>query len=206
MPVRLQHQQHHCLDTKTGVQVSFGVVRVANIQPCVELVRFLLQADNPPGTEMKTMAYHSQQVLLLRHVQEEHLDKVLKRKEAKNEEPAAFEEPQIRQHLDNCKAKNLIFVLVATPVEEVGRDHDFDWAIVEPSSFRSIIQLAGRVWRHRSGEVDTPNIGLLQYNWKAFKDGDREKQKYFNRPGYEEQYKLQTHDLNQLIPVDAISQ
>jgi CRISPR-associated endonuclease/helicase Cas3 len=29
----------------------------------------------------------------------------------------------------NTQEKNIIFVLVATPVEEVGRDHDFDWAI-----------------------------------------------------------------------------
>lgn len=35
--------------------------------------------------------------------------------------------------------------MLATAVAEVGRDHDYDWAIVEPSSMRSIIQLAGRV-------------------------------------------------------------
>lgn len=200
------HQQHNTVDVITGVQVSFGVVRVANIQPCIALTQYLLQSDYPPDVEIKTMAYHSQQVMLLRHAQEEHLDKVLKRKEAKDEEPDAFKEPLIRQHLDNCKAKNLIFVLVATPVEEVGRDHDFDWAIVEPSSYRSMIQLAGRVRRHRAGEVESPNIGLLQYNWKAFKDGDRENQKYFKWPGYEEQLSLETHDLNQLIPVEDISQ
>lgn len=34
-----------------------------------------------------------------------------------------------------------------------GRDHDYDWAIVEPSSMRSIIQLAGRIRRHRPGSL-----------------------------------------------------
>eukprot|EP00906_Rhabdomonas_costata_P019724 RCo028724 len=103
------------------------------------------------------MAYHSQQVMLLRHEQEKHLDEVLKRKEQTDEAPVAFAHPIIRGHLDACKANNLIFILVATPVEEVGRDHDFDWAVIEPSSFRSIIQMAGRVRRHRDGKVDQPN-------------------------------------------------
>ncbi len=81
--------------------------------------------------EIRTIVYHSQQVLLLRHEQEKHLDGVLKRKEKEGEQPEAFQNPIVRQHLDqayrNGKAKHLIFILVATPVEEVGRDHDFDW-------------------------------------------------------------------------------
>lgn len=199
------HQQHHACDKKTGIRVSFGVVRVAHIPLCVALTRHLLQANLPDDTEIKTMAYHSQQVLLLRHQQEAHLDKVLKRKEGKGQEPAAFTEPLIRQHLDSSEAKHLIFVLVASPVEEVGRDHDFDWAIVEPSSFRSIVQLAGRVRRHRLGKVNSPNIGLLQYNWEAYCDGDKPNTKYFRRPGYEEKLQLETHDLIELIDVDGIS-
>ena len=61
--------------------------------------------------------------------------------------------------------------MVATPVEEVGRDHDFDWAIVEPSSYRSIIQLAGRVLRHRKldQDIQNPNIALMQYNLKGLR-------------------------------------
>ena len=143
------------------------------------------------------MAYHSQQVLLLRYEQEKHLDKVLKRKEKDGELPQAFADPIICDHLSHCRAKNVIFVLVATPVEEVGRDHDFDWAIVEPSSYRSIIQMAGRVRRHRDGEVLSPNVGLLQYNFKGFKG---EKDRVFNYPGYETdpQTQLNTHDLTQL--------
>ncbi len=201
-----KHMQHNTVDKKTGINVSFGVVRVANIKPCIELTQYLLRSPCPPDIEIKTMAYHSQQVLLLRHIQEAHLDEVLKRKEMQGEEPKSLKHPLVRQHLDNSNAKHLIFILVATPVEEVGRDHDFDWAIVEPSSFRSIIQLAGRVRRHRLNEVDAPNVGLMQYNWKAFKNCDRPGQKYFNRPGYELNQSLKTHDLNQLIPVAKVLQ
>lgn len=180
-----KHRQHFVRDDKSGCQVSFGVVRCANIKPCVELTEYLLAAGWPEDTEVRVMAYHSQQVLLLRHAQEQHLDRVLKRKHPVNDpEHGAFYQPEIRQHLDSCGSKNLIFILVTTPVEEVGRDHDFDWAVVEPSSYRSIIQLAGRVRRHR-GEPDNelPNMALLQFNLKGYRG---EKKDVFSRPGYEQ--------------------
>jgi CRISPR-associated endonuclease/helicase Cas3 len=139
------------------------------------------------------MAYHSQQVLLLRSAQEKHLDKVLKRQDPQ----AAFNIPQIRQHLHESPASNVIFILVATPVEEVGRDHDFDWAVVEPSSYRSIIQLAGRVLRHRDLIPKTANMALMQFNLKAL---NKQKPAYY-RPGYEsEHFRLASHDLKDLIP------
>lgn len=199
-----KHQQHHTIDKISEKAVSFGVVRVANISPCIALTRYLLNANYPSDIQVKIMAYHSQQVLLLRHEQEKHLDAVLKRKEKKGEQPKAFNDPIVRQHIDKADAENIIFILVATPVEEVGRDHDFDWAVVEPSSYRSIIQLAGRVRRHRAGEVYQANIALMQYNWKAYKENDEEGEKYFNRPGYEEELTLDTHNLKQLIDADVI--
>lgn len=196
-----KHQQHHSVDSKTTIKVSFGVMRVANISPCIALTKYLLQANYPKDTQVKVMAYHSQQVLLLRHEQEKHLDAVLKRKEQKGETQQAFSNAVIRGHLDNSQAKNMVFILVATPVEEVGRDHDFDWAIIEPSSYRSIVQLAGRVRRHRIDAAEQVNIGLMQYNLKAFKGNDKEGEKYFIRPGYEDGWDktLQHHDLNKLV-------
>jgi len=89
---------------------------------------------------------------------------------------------------------------VATPVEEVGRDHDFDWAVIEPSSYRSIIQLAGRILRHRNlldAGLKSPNIALMQYNLKGMSE---DKNPVFCRPGYESsQNRLKTHDLNKLL-------
>lgn len=203
--VLAKHQLHNTLEPESQIQVSFGVVRVANIQPCVELTQYLLGCDWPADTEVRCMAYHSQQVLLLRHEQEKHLDQVLKRKEKAGELPIAFAHPVIREHLTACQAKNLIFILVATPVEEVGRDHDFDWAVIEPSSFRSIIQMAGRVRRHRDGEILEPNIGLLQYNVKGFRGGE---ERVFNYPGYEtdKATQLVTHDLCDLVDEKSLLQ
>lgn len=201
-----KHHYHHTEDKRTGINVSFGVVRMANILPCVAVSKYLTECDWPDDVDVKVMAYHSQQVLLLRHEQEKHLDSILKRKEEPGEQPNAFSNTVIRAHLDNSAAKHMLFVLVATPVEEIGRDHDFDWAVVEPSSYRSIIQLAGRVRRHRKGEVDNPNIVLLQYNWKTVKAGNQPGEKYFCRPGYEDKHILDTHDLSELIDTKAIAQ
>jgi len=160
-----KHKYHNFTDTKTNKKISIGVVRVANIDPCVALTKHLLNDPFAEDTEIKAMAYHSRQVLLMRHAQEKYLDNILKRTD-ENEDHILNDEV-IRNHIDNSEAQNIIFVLVATPVEEVGRDHDFDWAVIEPSSYRSFIQLAGRVLRHRNKEVIEPNIAIMKYNYRA---------------------------------------
>ncbi len=200
------HLNHHTIDDKTGKKVSFGVVRVANISPCVALTQYLLNAKWSESMAPRIMAYHSRQVLLLRSEQERHLDHVLKRKEKQGESAIAFSNDVIRQHLDHTDAEQVIFILVATPVEEVGRDHDFDWAIVEPSSYRSIIQLSGRVLRHRRLEqpIEQANIALLQYNLK----GLRGAKVAFEKPGFEvntDKFKLKSKNLSDLIDLDTVA-
>ena len=117
-----------------------------------------------------------------------------------------FSNQIIKNHLSQTTADNVIFILVATPVAEVGRDHDFDWAVVEPSSFRSIIQLAGRVLRHRDREVENPNIALMQYNLRALKGGGENLA--FRYPGYEteKKYKLNTYDICKLIEKKSLQE
>ena len=192
------HQQHHTIDKQTGKKVSFGVVRMANIPPCIALSQYLLNADWDDTISPKIMAYHSRQVLLLRHEQETHLDNVLKRKEKTGEMPQAFNNRVIKQHLNQTKTDHVIFILVATPVEEVGRDHDFDWAVIEPSSYRSIIQLAGRVRRHRKEAITQPNIAIMQYNLKGLR---RNNKPSYCRPGFENEksLRLNNHDLKTLL-------
>ena len=203
-----KHQHHAQTHEKSQKHISFGVVRMANINPCIELSRYLLNSELE-NTEIKVMAYHSRQVLLMRNAQEQHLDKLLKR-DPENPQ-AIFEHPVIQKHIHNSQAKNLIFVLVATPVEEVGRDHDLDWAIIEPSSIRSIVQMAGRVLRHRSiDNLEHPNIGIMQYNLKGFKQvlQPPEKSKpVFSNPGYEDKDQLlQSHDMADLIDFSKLEE
>jgi len=194
------HRHHETTDDQSRKRISFGVVRLANISPCIELTRYLLRTTWPEDIEIRTMAYHSQQVLIMRSEQEKHLDAVLKRKHGKQ---AAFDVPVIRAHLKKIKAQNVIFILVATPVEEIGRDHDFDWAVVEPSSYRSFIQLAGRILRHQTLQEDiaNPNMAILQYNLK----GALNQPIAFTRPGYEnKELTLVTKNLKELIDEDEI--
>lgn len=190
------HRAHCLVDEETHKRVSFGVIRVANVKPCIELGRYLLNAEYP-DCEIRVLVYHSREILLIRNCKEKYLDRVLKRKWSSKE--YGLDDRIVREHIRNTGKRNVIFIVVATPVEEVGRDHDFDWAIVEPSSYRSIIQLSGRVLRHRSieADIDEPNVGLLQYNIKGLLG----KQVAFSRPGFEEppKYLLNTKDLSLLI-------
>ena len=197
-----KHQLHHFADPKTQKKISIGVVRMANIDPCVAFTRFLLNNDLADDTEIKAMAYHSRQVLLMRHRQEQYLDKILKRHKGNDH---ILEDEVIRSHIDNSAANNIIFVLVATPVEEVGRDHDFDWAVIEPSSFRSFIQMAGRVLRHRDQQVVEPNIAIMKYNYRTLKTAGKEVA--FKWPGYQKTHDdLNSYDLNKLVNVAELAE
>lgn len=197
------HALNHVIDPKTGKHISFGVVRMANINPCVELSEYLLRCTWSPDYAMRLMTYHSRQILLLRHEQEKYLDSVLSRK---GEEGQSVEltDPVIRHHIDSSPEGNILFIVVATPVEETGCDHDFDWAVIEPSSYRSIIQLSGRVMRHRTLAKDqaASNVAVMEYNLRGLKG----EPKAFKWPGYEVgKYQLESHDMRQLIDVNDLA-
>ncbi len=201
------HHNHHLYDTNSGKEISFGVVRFANIDPCVAFAKYICKCTLPENTEVKVMVYHSRQTLLLRHEQELYLDSILKRHGEDPNAPTILSEPLIRRHINNSHAKTLIFAVVCTPAEEVGRDHDYDWAVIEPSSWRSIIQMAGRVNRHRQSESSAPNIAIIQYNFRCFKAEDKKYQHngnlylYYTKPGYEAaQPSMPSHDLDKLLP------
>ncbi len=132
---------------------------------------------------------------------EKQLDAVLKRDRP---DAVVFAQDDLREKLDAHPETDHIFIVLATAVAEVGRDHCYDWAIVEPSSMRSIIQLAGRVKRHREFDCppDRPNILLLDVNVKSLKHG--EDAPAFCWPGFESREKgtkfhLRTHRLSQLL-------
>lgn len=199
------HENHHIIDQKSGKHISFGVVRVANITPCVEISNALLALDWGKDKEIRLMTYHSRQVLLLRHEQEKYLDRILHRKGTGK--TVDISDPIVRKHIDETKEKDLIFIVVATPIEEIGRDHDFDWAVIEPSSYRSIIQLAGRVSRHRPIIGEGPNIAIMQYNVRAIKNDAHPNKVSFAFPGYESRvHLLKSKDLMTLVNPDDMKE
>jgi CRISPR-associated endonuclease/helicase Cas3 len=128
------------------------------------------------------------------------LDRLLNRKQPKT----IWQEPEIQRAIQkHPEVKNYIFIVLASPVAEVGRDHDYDWAIVEPSSMRSIIQVAGRVLRHREQVPVTPNILLLNKNYKALAN----KNVVFERPGFEsKKLIMRSHDLFEVLDEDQYQQ
>lgn len=194
------HKNNHV--TLGDKQVSIGLVRMANINPMVAVAKALLNIPVTEYTHIHLCVYHSRYPLAVRSYLESKLDKILNRKENWP--------PQNLQNLVNqTAAKNQLFIVLASPVAEVGRDHDYDWAIIEPSSMRSIIQIAGRVLRHREKVPEQENILLINQNIKQLKGSER----CFNQPGFEVEslkLKLNKHTLREILeesqyqPINAV--
>jgi CRISPR-associated endonuclease/helicase Cas3 len=174
--------------------VSFGLIRMANIEPLVAVAQALIQRGGPPDSHIHLCVYHSQFPALSRSAIEYQLDRALDRRD----EMAVFDQPAIRAAIDSHSEADQLFVVLGSPVTEVGRDHDYDWAIVEPSSMRSLIQLAGRVRRHRAKVCETPNLHVLHTNFRALSNPD---EPAFRRPGFEDgdRWRLHSHDLRELL-------
>lgn len=184
------HEQN-CL-AKENKKISIGLVRMANINPLVAVTNELLRMDSPPNTLIHYCVYHSRYPLAMRSYIESRLDKILKR----HNPEAIWQQEDIVEALSKYEHVNHIFVVLASPVAEVGRDHDYDWAVVEPSSMRSIVQLAGRILRHRNIVPERPNICLLNENYKAL----CKKNICFEKPGFESSaHKLESHKLEHLV-------
>ena len=187
------HAQHHSVDPRSARRVSFGLIRMANIEPLVEVALALYRLGATEGVCIHLCTYHSQFPLLIRSGIERQLDQALNRRDP----DAVFELPDIRQRIDAHDESDQLFIVLGSPVTEVGRDHDYDWAVVEPSSLRSLIQLAGRIRRHREGECTSPNLLVFDSNLRHFREPG---QPAFCRPGFETiAYPLDTHSMTQLL-------
>lgn len=191
------HQQHHSTSAD-GRRVSFGLLRLANIDPLIELAQALYAQGAAEGVRLHLCVYHSRFPLLLRSAIERQLDDLLRR----HNPQAIFDQPSVRDALQRYPESDHLFVVLASPVAEVGRDHDYDWAIVEPSSMRSIIQLAGRVRRHRPGVCEHDNIYLLSQNIRALQGLPVA----FEKPGFENKHwRLGSHDLRDLLAEQSLA-
>ncbi|MEO7231195.1 MAG: hypothetical protein ABIW96_00565, partial [Polaromonas sp.] len=199
------HAGQGWLFNESGVTVSFGLVRVANIRTAITLARHLSTSLSCDELAVKIACYHANDFLLSRFNKEHRLDHLLSRGAGN----AAIEaDAETRQEVKRASArgcKSLMFIVVATPVEEIGRDHDFDWAVIEPSSAQSVVQTAGRVNRHRMQPVAVPNIAVLQFNLKHCKniENGKDNEAAFIHPGLEsigdDGSTHATHDMTELF-------
>lgn len=194
------HDSYHDRDPVTQKQLSIGLIRFAHTKDVISLTHALYtKCEIPNDTQLHIVVYHARQLHLLRSRLEATLDNLLNRSKPED----LFKHIAIRQALDNSGAQRHLFMVISTPVTEVGRDHDYDWAIIEPSSMRSLIQLAGRVWRHRPNKIATsPNIAILGSNIKSLEHP----QNYgvntacFCKPGFESKtFLLNSHKTENLI-------
>lgn len=157
-----------------GASVSAGFIRMNTVKSARKLAQHLYSTtDLPEDTEISVLCYHAKYSGLELSVIDRALNTVTNRK--KLAPGQAFSAKAIEDYLKPLHAasgkKNLVVIVVTTSIIETGRDHDYDWAILEPSSTRSLIQAAGRVRRHRGEGSGEFNLSLVAYPERAFKDG-----------------------------------
>ena len=218
-----QDAQNHSIDAATGKHVSFGLIRMANIDPLFDVALALFRLGAPTeNVRIYLCVYHSQFPLLTRSGIEYELDTVLNRRAEKSSGESAsdpaLQRPAVRTLLALHPEQHHLFIVLGSPVTEVGRDHDYDWAVVEPSSVRSLIQLAGRVRRHRPGAVERSNMAVLDSNLRSLEQKNTD-DAVFCKPGFEmkrvvpaqglqpnelrdsvSHFHLQSHSLSSLLP------
>lgn len=189
------HDSHGECDAVTGKKVSFGLVRMANIEPLFDAAVEMYRLGAPENYRIHLCVYHARFPAIIRSATESILDRALNRRKTHS----GLDCEEARLAYESCKEPNQVFIVLSSPISEVGRDHDYDWAVVEPSSLRSIIQIAGRVQRHRKKLYDEPNIVLLNSNLRAV---EKPNEPAFQRPGFESSevaFRLKSKSLSDLL-------
>ncbi|MDR9890639.1 type I-F CRISPR-associated helicase Cas3f [Pseudenterobacter timonensis] len=185
------HQSHHTAHPD-GKTVSFGIIRLANINPLVAVAQALMAQPAPENYCIHYCVYHARHPLAVRSFIEKRLDSAFDRHDPQQ----VWQRPEgIRALESSCQ--HHLYVVLGTSVLEVGRDFDADWGIIEPSSMRSLIQFAGRIQRHRQIVPCHENLAILNRNIRALR-GDTVA---YCMPGFESKaYPLSNHDLSALLP------
>lgn len=183
------HQLNAITDPITQKKYSVGLVRFANIDPLATIAQQLLKQDIPSDVRIHLCVYHSRFPLLMRNHIEQYLDAILDRNGGKQ----PHDHDLIQGWLNQYPEQEHIIVVLASPVCEVGRDHDYDWLILEPSSVRSGIQASGRIRRHRPEDYAHANIFVMETNTRHYR---RPSSICFAQPGFENDvFRTQQHDL-----------
>lgn len=187
------HNSWHMIDEKDEKiekNISIGLVRVANVRHCIEITRGIAaRSTRYDGFEILVTPYHAHEVMARRSWKEKKLDTLLKRTK---DDQWWNKDDVASSYVEKSEKKNIIFIVVATPVEEVGRDHHFDWGVIEPSSMMSVIQTIGRIGRHfdpTEAESNNVRVHVLNKNWRHFvgdgRTGNKNMKIVYTMPGYQ---------------------
>ena len=160
------HSKNNTQIPNTDNKLSVGLIRIPDVSTVAELSEYLANKEETNNIEHRVLCYHSNFPLIIRDTIEKWLDDACKRKD----ENKIFKNSIVQNLIQNNQGKDIMIIIVATPVEEVGRDHDFDWMINSLSSIQTLIQGAGRVLRHRDKNIgENHNIFITERPLSAFK-------------------------------------
>ena len=156
-----KHKNNYTVDPSSGKRFSIGFVRWNRVSSARAFAHFLYNSDQVEEYEYRVVCYHSKYMVLELYAIERVLNRILNRTHPED----IFRDALVRGLLDSVEKEDIMIIVSTTSIQETGRDHDYDWNILEPCSTRSVIQSAGRVERHRKHvlESDVSNIGLLSH-------------------------------------------
>ena len=182
----------------------FRISNIKNIKKVTENLSKIFNEDLDNDLNFNIVMYHSQYPLIIRSYIEYQLTELLSRGDNK----FLFEKDYFKSN--EVKKRNILLV-ITSPVEEAGQDHDFDWSIKEFASSRSCTQSAGRVYRHRENYSNKTNILIMNRNFNLIDLGNKNKEiAVYTRPGYEESdnifLKNDKRDLFNLFDLESLSE
>lgn len=143
-----------------GFRVSVGFVKMTRVSHTAEMAAALPAVA---GRLRLKICLHSRYLRLHRAWIESRLKTALTRKGA---DPHAglrdlCREWRVFERARAAGCRDIEIILVCSPVIETGNDLDFDYAVLDPVSSRSVVQAAGRVNRHRAAPVREANIAII---------------------------------------------
>ena len=157
------HTLHDATAVRIGAfRVSAGLVRMTRISHTAALAA-QLPAGGGQGRLRLKLCLHARFPRLHRTWMEKQLKSALTRKHATANAglEALCRDFGVFDRAARAAVTEIELVIVASPVIETGNDLDFDYAVLDPSSLRAVVQAAGRVNRHRVRAVEAPNVALL---------------------------------------------
>lgn len=175
--------QTNSVDLPDGRRFSFGCVQVVNVWHCQAFALALAdsagQAKEASELDIRIVCLHGRLSLATRNWIDGQLNRMLCRK-GSNGDLAPLANSYVRDFVAASPCRNFAIILVST-LETTGRDHDFDWGVIESRQERDILQFAGRIRRHRPPLIGNDFKNLVIWDvplrwdgkpWQPQKTGD----------------------------------
>lgn len=156
--------------------VSVGLVKMTRISHTAALAAQLAKGRLENGHFRLVVCLHSQFPRVHRAWIESELKRALTRKgtDAHSGLENWLNRAGISSGWGASGCPDLEIVVVCSPVIETGNDLDFDYGILDPVTLRSVVQSAGRVYRHRRQPIDAINLAILGRPTVAVESGKLE--------------------------------